>query len=224
MGLRATVVNNSIGLLFRLLVKIDDRDLRKLPLHGPAILITNHTSNIEGPFFYVRLRPRPTIAMAKIELWKFFATRMIMEAWDAIPIRRGRLDRSAIGKCTRVLETGKFLCIAPEGKRSKDGTLLRGQPGATWFALDKQIPIYPMVQWGCKDIIGALMHFRRPRVTIKLGRPFYVSISPGIRPHGDELQAMADEMMFQLASVLPAEYRGYYSDMSKLTTRYLEFV
>jgi 1-acyl-sn-glycerol-3-phosphate acyltransferase len=224
MGIRATLINNSIGLLFRTLVTIDDRDLHKLPQQGPAILISNHTSNIEGPLFYVRLRPRPTIAMAKTELWKFFVTRMIMEAWEAIPLRRGRLDRSALAKCARVLSDGKFLCIAPEGKRSKDGKLLRGQPGAPWFALDKGIPIYPMVQWGCRDILSSLMHLRRPKVVIKVGRPFYVRTPDGHKAHGDELQAMADEMMYQVAEVLPLEYRGYYADDSQKTTTYLQFL
>lgn len=224
MGIRSAVINFSIGTLFRLLVRIDDRDLAKLPLHGPAILISNHTSNLEGPLFYVRLRPRVTIAMAKSELWSFFVTRMIMQAWKAIPLRRGRLDRGALAKCTRVLERGEFLCIAPEGKRSKDGKLLRGQPGAPWFALDKNIPIYPMVQWGCRDIGRELRHGRRPRVTIKVGRPFYVRTPEGHRAHGDELQAMADEMMYQMAALVPAEYRGWYSDLDKMTTQYLHFL
>jgi len=223
MGIRSALINRSINLLFRLLVTIDDRDLKKLPLRGPAILISNHTSNIEGPLFYVRLRPRPTIAMAKSELWKFFATRQIMEAWRAIPLRRGRLDRSALAKCTQVLERGEFLCIAPEGKRSKDGTLLRGQPGATWFALDKNIPIYPMVQWGCKDIGRELMHLRRPKVTIKVGEPFFVRTPDGHKAHGDELQAMADEMMEQMALQMPPEYRGVYADAGTREFRYLTF-
>jgi 1-acyl-sn-glycerol-3-phosphate acyltransferase len=229
MGIRSTVVNAGIGLLFRLFCTIEDKDLRKLPLRGPAILISNHTSNLEGPLFYVRLRPRNTIAMAKAELWSFFATRMIMEAWDAIPIRRGRLDRGALRKCARVLERGDFLCIAPEGKRSKDGALLRGQAGATWFAADKPIPIYPMVQWGCRDILGDLMHLRRPRITIKVGRPFLVrtpaaGTETSVHHDSDVRQAMADEMMYQIAENVPERYRGYYADFSKKTTHYLQFV
>jgi len=224
MGIRSTLINSTLGLLFRIFLRIDDKDLRRLPQNGPAILISNHTSNIEGPLFYIRLRPRPTIAMAKIELWKMFATRMIMESWEAVPVRRGRLDRRALGRCTRVLQEGKFLCLAPEGKRSKDGTLLKGQPGATWFAADKNIPIYPMVQWGCRDIFQELAHFRRPKVVIKVGRPFLVRTPEGHHAHSDELQVMTDEMMYQMAECLPAEYRGYYSDLSKKTTKYLQFV
>jgi hypothetical protein len=34
---------------------------------------------------------------------------------------------------------------------------------------------------------------------------------------------IADEIMYQMAELLPAEYRGYYSDLSKTTTNYLNF-
>jgi len=224
MGIRSTVINHSLNFLFRTLCRLDDSDLARLPLKGPAILISNHTSNIEGPLFYVRLRPRTTIAMAKSELWKFFATRMIMNSWKAVPIHRGRLDRKALTRCARVLERGDFLCIAPEGRRSKDGTLLRAQAGATWFAADKNIPIYPMVQWGCKDILHELAHLRRPRVTIKVGRPFLIRTPEGPKPEGDVRQAMADEMMYQVAECLPERFRGVYGDLSQKTTRYLEFL
>jgi hypothetical protein len=35
---------------------------------------------------------------------------------------------------------------------------------------------------------------------------------------------MADEMMYQIAENVPERYRGYYSDFSKKTTHYLQFV
>ncbi len=224
MGLRATLINASLDFLFRTFCRIDDSDLKKLPLQGPAILLSNHTSNLEGPLFYVRLRPRPTIALAKAELWKVFATRMIMEAWSAIPVRRGRLDRQALGRCQRVLERGEFLCLAPEGRRSKDGTLLRGQPGTAWFAADKNIPVYPMVQWGCRTILKELAHLRRPHIVIRVGRPFVVATPEEHVGGRDQLQAMADEIMGQVALALPEEYRGYYRDPALHTTNFLKFV
>jgi len=35
---------------------------------------------------------------------------------------------------------------------------------------------------------------------------------------------MTDEMMYQLARLLPERNRGNYADLSKMTTEYLEFV
>ncbi len=36
-------------------------------------------------------------------------------------------------------------------------------------------------------------------------------------------QQMTDEMMYQLAVLLPPEYRGEYADISKMTQDYLRF-
>jgi 1-acyl-sn-glycerol-3-phosphate acyltransferase len=36
-------------------------------------------------------------------------------------------------------------------------------------------------------------------------------------------QQMADEMMYQLAAMLPEKYRGEYADLSQATTVYLNF-
>jgi 1-acyl-sn-glycerol-3-phosphate acyltransferase len=34
---------------------------------------------------------------------------------------------------------------------------------------------------------------------------------------------MVDEVMYQLASILPEEYRGNYADMTKKTEKYLAY-
>jgi hypothetical protein len=81
-----------------------------------------------------------------------------------------------------------------------------------------------MVQWGCRTILKELVHFRRPHIGIRVGRPFFV-VSP--EAHGadrDQLQAMADEIMGQVALALPEEYRGYYRDPALHTTRFLKFL
>ena len=36
-------------------------------------------------------------------------------------------------------------------------------------------------------------------------------------------QEMADEIMYQLAALLPEQYRGEYTDLSQMTTQYLNF-
>jgi 1-acyl-sn-glycerol-3-phosphate acyltransferase len=218
---RAFAINGILGLLFRLLCRIDDRGLFRIPQKGPAILIANHTSNLEAPLLYVRLRPRVTIGLAKAELWKLAITRMVMEAWQAIALHRGRLDRAAMSKGEQALSRGEFLCLAPEGRRSRSWGLERGKPGAVWFAVESGVPIYPIAQWGCRDMLRELAHGRRPLVHIRVGQPFRVAASTA--PYGEMLQAATDEMMLQLAQLLPESLRGYYRDIP-VTARYLEFL
>ncbi|MBI9100108.1 MAG: 1-acyl-sn-glycerol-3-phosphate acyltransferase [Spirochaetaceae bacterium] len=223
MTVKEKIINSLIRTALDLFCKIDKSDLNKIPLKGPAILITNHVSTLEGPLFYVNLRPRKTIAMAKAELFDKFFTRTILSTWDAVPIKRGAADMHAIKSCFKVLEKGDFLCIAPEGTRSKTGKLLRGKAGTTLFATQKKVPIIPMVHWGILDLGKNAKKLKRTSVNIKVGKPFYVEKKTEGKITSEDRQNMADEMMYQIASYLPEELRGYYEDLSKATTNYLTF-
>jgi hypothetical protein len=44
----------------------------------------------------------------------------------------------------------------------------------------------------------------------------------GVKVTGEIRQQIVDEMMYELAKLLPEEYRGVYSDMSKATTRFIQ--
>ena len=64
---------------------------------------------------------------------------------------------------------------------------------------------------------------RRPDFYIAVGRPFH--LDPGAdKVTGAVRQQMVDEIMFQIASLLPPAYRGFYSDTAAATERYLCFV
>ncbi len=223
MSLKENIINCTIRFLLNVFCKIDKEDLKKIPQKGPAILITNHVSNLEGPLFYVNLRPRKTIAMAKSELFNKLFTRTILTTWGAIPVKRGAADTQAMKSCFKVLEDNNFLCIAPEGTRSKTGKLLRGKAGTTFIATQKKVPIIPIAHWGIKDLGKNAKRLKRTKVIIKVGSPFYVEKKEEGRINSEDRQKMADEMMYQIAASLPEEYRGYYDDLSKSTTDYLTF-
>lgn len=89
---------------FRFACKVEIEGAEKIPQTGPAILITNHTTVFEGPLFYISLRPRHTIALAKRELWGHGLTRVAMEAWRSILVDRGGMDMKAIRGCFSVLD------------------------------------------------------------------------------------------------------------------------
>ncbi|MBB6482637.1 lysophospholipid acyltransferase family protein [Spirochaeta isovalerica] len=224
MTIKERIINSLIRAALDVVYKIDKSDLSRIPMKGPAILITNHVSNLEGPLFYVNLRPRKTIAMAKAELFDKFFTRTILSTWNAVPIKRGSIDMQAMKACFKVLEEDNFLCIAPEGTRSKTGKLIRGKAGTTFFATQKKVPIIPMVHWGLIDYEGSEKSLFRRKVTIKVGKPFYVEKKEEGKITSEDRQKMADEMMYQIAACLPEELRGYYSDMSKATTDYITFM
>ena len=223
MSIREAITNGIVRGILRILFRYNPSELRQVPSHGPMLMVTNHTSVFEGPFLYVYLRPRRTIALAKRQLWKNWFTRMMMETWQTIPVDRGMMDRKAMDACFQVLKDGDFLCLAPEGTRSKDGALKKGKAGTAFFALREEVPVIPVVTIGFEQFPQNIKRLRRTPITIKVGTPFEV-----IRPQGrvtNELrQAITDEMMIRLSQLMPENLRGYYSshDGTFLYTRKIE--
>lgn len=218
------LVNAILRGIINILFRLNADELDKLPMQGPAILVSNHTSNLEGPMYYVLIQPREATGLAKRELWENPVTRFFMQLWGLIPVSRGRPDPKAMNRAMRALRRGKFLGIAPEGTRSRTGELQRGFPGTALLAIAREVPIYPMVQWGMTEFPSNLRRLRRTPLTFRIGTPFVLSKQGGRRPSLDQLREMTDEMMYQLALLLPERYRGYYRDLSRMSTKYLHFL
>ncbi len=216
------IINAAVRTLARLVFRLELRELAKIPKRGPAILVSNHTSNLEAPFYYVYLRPRPTTGLAKAELWDNPIMRMVMQVWRLIPVHRNRMDSRAIRRCLRALDRGAFLGIAPEGTRSKSAVLQRGYPGVALLATARRVPIYPMAQQGASRAWENLRKLRRTPFVVRVGEPFVLRGPEGRRPSLSELRAMTDELMYRIAELLPSELRGPYQDMSRMTSDYIE--
>jgi hypothetical protein len=53
-----------------------------------------------------------------------------------------------------------------------------------------------------------------------VGKPLKLNID-GLKITGEIRQQIADEMMYHVATMLPPEYHGEYTDMSKFTQTYV---
>ena len=204
-----------------ILCRIDKRDFPKVPAHGPLILVTNHVNSLEVPLLFAHLQPRRMIGLAKIETWNNKFMGWLFDLWDAIPVRRGEADLDAIRACLEVLKTGDILAIAPEGTRSYDGGLLRGQPGIALIGLHAGVPILPIVHWGGEKFGANLKKLKRTDFHFRVGRQFTLD-AKGEKVNGKIRQALSDEIMSQIALLMPEEYRGEYADC-KNPPKYLRF-
>ena len=216
------IVNSILRFLIRLVCRVDQEELNKIPLEGPGILATNHTTNLEGPIYYVLLDPRRKTAFGKIELWNNPLTRFLMQVWHVVPLKRGAADRQAMRRALRMLDQGQFLGIAPEGTRSRTGTLNKGLPGMAMLAVARRVQIFPMVHWGIHEIPRNLARVRKTHLHFRVGAPFYLKVSEERSVTARDLRAMTDEIMFRLAALLPEPMRGYYHDLTKMTNDYIE--
>ncbi len=221
MQLRKRLIISFFRVLTSTLCRIDDTPLCQVPLRGPLILIINHINLVEAPVLYTRLQPRPITGFVAAYRWEKPFFRWLLTAVDAIPLRRGTADVSAIREALQRLKQGAILAVAPEGTRNYDGKLQRGRAGSVLLALHSGAPIQPVVCYGNERFSENLRRLRRTDIHLKVGEPFYLDagtkrVTPTVR------QEMADAMMYRLASLLPANYRGMYTDLERASERYIQ--
>jgi len=172
---------------------------------------------------YTHLQPRSITAFVKSETWENPFMGFLFDLWGGIPIQRGEADSNAIRSGLMALKQNKILAITPEGTRSGDGKLQRGHPGIVMIAHRSEAPIIPLVFYGGEKIGKNLRRVKRTDFNIRVGNMFKV-LFPKDKPDRDLRIMMTDEIMYQMAALLPQEYRGYYADLTKLSTNYLTFV
>jgi len=212
----------AVKLLAKILLKVEVVGLEHIPARGPVILATNHVNFVDAPLVYT-LMPREMTGLAKAETWHTPILNLAATSWGAIPIRRGELDLDAIRRALQVLRDGRILGITPEGTRSSHGRLQKGRPGIVLLA--SRVPdalILPTAIYGGEHFWGNLRRLRRTKVNVVFGQGFH--LEPGVGRVTHEMrQKMTDEIMMQIAALLPAENRGVYSDLTAATEHYLRF-
>ena len=223
MTLALNLINTPMKAILRMMMRIDDSDLKKVPMTGPLILATNHINSFDAPVGFTHLHPRDLTAFVKVETWDNPLLAMLFNIWKGIPIHRGESDFEAFHKAQDALKANKIMIIAPEGTRSRDGKLHKGYPGIVLLAIRSGVPILPVVFYGNENLTHNLRSLRPTDMKIKVGVPFTInfgheSISRDFR------EEVTDEVMYQIALLLPEAYRGVYSDVSKATTKHLSFI
>lgn len=202
------IINVYIRITCRLHV---GKELDKIPMNGPLIVVSNHTGQIEVPVLFAILQPRKITGWAKVETWDNWFLNWIFNLWGMIPIRRGEADTSALRKAEEALANGMIFGIAPEGTRNKTGRLLRAYPGAVLLAVRTGVPILPVAHWGGEVYLKNLRRLKRTDFHLRVGEPFKLNLN-GAKMNREIRQQIADEMMIHIARLMPPEYRGEYEN------------
>ena len=182
-----------------------------LPTRGPLILAANHMSNADPPFIGGWLAPalgrRPTF-LAKEALFAG-PLGILIRSLGAEPVKAGGSDIGAYRVAKRILDRGGVVAILPEGTRSYDGVLAQPKPGVSLLATRTAAPVLPIGISGTDKLIGreqVLPHIGS-RITLRVGRPFTLSIPPG----ADRRAALAEadvELMRRIAALVDPRHRG----------------
>jgi len=229
MGIRRTLVSYFLKGAISILCKMDCREyVKALSVNKPMIIIFNHINFLEVPVLVAFGYPLLVTGLVKQETWKNPFMAFLFNTYSAIPIQRGRAFSESFKKMREALDNGFYMCVAPEGTRSKDGTLGKGKAGILLLAMEMNVPILPVVHYGGERIWENIRRFRRTPFNMRAGRPFKINCE-GI-PGKHEREIIMTEVMGQMARLLPQEMQGAYSDAAKAAQntenecKYLDFL
>lgn len=185
----------------------------------PVILTANHIGNLDGLMIlsikeFTKHRNLIVVVAEKYQsrpIYNFGVKHM-----DFLFIDRFNPDIKTMKEVLRRLKNNGLLVIAPEGTRSQDGKLVEGKSGAAYIAAKTDAWILPISTVGTEDsIFKDRFPWKKIDIKVTIGKPY--KLDPLPKKKKDEfLKKSTDEIMCQLAAILPASYRGYYKDHPRL--------
>jgi 1-acyl-sn-glycerol-3-phosphate acyltransferase len=209
--------------ILSVICKIDCREfIEALKNNKPMLVIFNHINFLEVPILVTHSYPIYVSGLVKSETWNNPVFSFIFNTYKAIPIDRKGAFSDSFKKVIDALEKGYFMCVAPEGTRSKDGVLGKGKAGIIQLALEANVPILPVAHHGGQNIWNNMRRLRRTPFCFKAGRPFRINCEG--RPGKEERDKIMTEVMAQMARLLPEQMRGEYAQQANNDCKYLEFI
>jgi 1-acyl-sn-glycerol-3-phosphate acyltransferase len=209
---------------FRVLWNVEVTGMENVPDAGPGIIMMNHISLLDPILSMGAVTNRFVIPMTKIENLRNPIFNPFVRWWGAYSINRGEIDRKALVNSIELIKSGQLILIAPEGHRHPEG-LAEAKDGLAYVATKSDAVLIPTAISGAVDWSQKMLHLQRPRINVNFGRPFKFKTGGEGRVPREALAAMSHEAMYQLAMAVKDETRrGFYSDLSKATTNYIEFV
>jgi 1-acyl-sn-glycerol-3-phosphate acyltransferase len=151
-----------------------------LPDRPGVILASNHLSFADPVLLAMvvhRTLGRRVRHMAKAEAVAIPVFGALLRDYGGFAVRRGRPDREAYRMANEVLAGGDWLGLAPEGTRSRTGTLGEPKPGVALLALRSGAEVVPVALWGTEALwpVGALLPRPGKEVHIRFGAPYRMS-------------------------------------------------
>jgi 1-acyl-sn-glycerol-3-phosphate acyltransferase len=187
-----------IWIIFSLFFRIKIRGVENLPREGGFILASNHLSYFDPPLVGTWV-PRQVYFMAKQELFKNPLFGNIIKRTNALPLRRGTIDRVALDLCVETLKAGNVLTVFPEGTRAKEGHFLKPKPGIGMVAVRAGCPIVPVLIDGSNQLMDCLLG--RYRIRITYGQPLSAEWVKSFEATKESYTQIAEKVMERIEAL-----------------------
>lgn len=211
------VIRWLIRLLFNIIARVDVSGYEYLPQGQSFVIATNHLGIVDVPIAFYALDRWDMFVLVADKWQKVGLFRWVGKYFNFIFIDRYNADVKALRKVIALMEENNILVIAPEGTRSRVGSLIEARPGVSYLATKLNRPIVPVAITGTEDkvLFGSLKRLRRAHITVTAGPAF--TLPPLPRENRDEvLKQYTDEIMCHIAALLPEQYHGVYADHPRL--------
>lgn len=206
-----------IRALFNLIARFEMTGKEYVPLTGGMVIASNHIGIVDILLVYYGI-DRTDLFIPVAEKWeKTGWIRWLGKHLNFLFVDRYNPDLKALRRMIALMEEGKCLVIAPEGTRSHSGSLIEGKPGVAYLAARSGFPVVPIAITGTEDkvIFGNIKRFRKSTITLTSTKPFIIPPLP--KDNRDAaLRKATDEIMCQIAALLPERYRGVYAEHPRL--------
>jgi 1-acyl-sn-glycerol-3-phosphate acyltransferase len=203
--------------LIDLIARVEIHGLENVPKEGAYIVATNHLGMLDATMFFYGI-DRWDVFIPVAEKWEENAfLRWVGKYLNFVFIDRFNSDLKAMRQIIRLMESGHILIIAPEGTRSRAGSMIEGKPGVSYLAAKLKRPILPVGLAGTEDkaVLDNLRHFRHSSIILRVGKVFSLPSLPS-KERDQALKRDTDEIMCRIAALVPEKYRGVYAQHPRL--------
>jgi 1-acyl-sn-glycerol-3-phosphate acyltransferase len=186
------------GAVFRLLgYRFDVRGAERLPSSGPGVVAANHIGFLDFTFigYASRERARFVRFMAKRSVFEAPALGHLMRAMGHIPVDR-RSGARAYRQALRLLDDGQLVGVFPEATISRSWLLKPFRRGAAGLAVNRRVPLIPVIVWGGHRVFTVDGHW-----TLRRRIPITIMVGQALRAGEDET---VDELSSRLRTSMAA--------------------
>ena len=135
------VIRFLVKVLYHPKVYFEDATRREPRIDGPAILVCNHTSHLDGPIVNSTLKGTHIRSLAAKDRFEQRGFGFFLRHTGCIPIDRQHADTSWIHASLQVLADGGCVAIYPEGRHGTHRHQLPFHSGVSMLAVMARVPI-----------------------------------------------------------------------------------
>jgi len=197
--------------VLRLMMRVEVEGSENIPDQGPAIIAANHFSWWEPPAIIASIF-RPVYFIAANDFRWDLRIRWIVRLYGSIPVNRNNFERKTVNIALQKLKDQQLVGIFPQGGMQQT-EITDAKPGVVFMAFKADVPIIPVGISGQIDPSRYWKRLRRPRIKVRIGRPFRLKTLEGNWAQNKEYaNEMGRDLMAHIAVLVDPEYRGNYAE------------